>query len=148
MIGPLEDRGPIVLDTNVISELAKPAPNNEVVGRLHSVSHRTLITSIVLGELRLGAELLPEGRRRAELVRFCDLVEREYRERTLPLTAEMVHHYAQSIAGLRRLGRQMTVNDAYIAAATVTVGGTLWTRNVKDFSEYPGLRLVDPFSTT
>ena len=80
---------PIVLDTNVISELARPRPDAAIVEFLRRVSHRTLITSVVLGELYLGVEILPAGRRKDALRRHADGVRDAYRERTLPLTGSV-----------------------------------------------------------
>lgn len=137
---------PIVLDINVVSELARPQPDPAIASYLRSVSHRTLITSIVLGELHLGVELLPAGRRQDELRRHVVGVRDAYRDRIIPLTAPVVENYARAIAQLRQGGISMSVNDAYIAAATVTAGAHLCTRNVRDFESYPGLTLIDPLN--
>lgn len=135
---------PIVLDTNVVSELARPRPDPEVVAYLRRVSHRTLITTVVLGEIYLGVELLDEGRRKVELRRHADSVREAYRRRTIPFTADAAQHYAASVAQLKSQGLAMSVNDAYIAASTVTSNAQLATLNAKDFENYPGLDLVDP----
>ncbi|WP_022873373.1 PIN domain-containing protein [Nesterenkonia alba] len=135
---------PIVLDTNVVSELARPRPDPEVVSFLRRISHRTLITTVVLGEIYLGVELTHEGRRKAELRRHADSVRDAYRQRTIPFTAAAAQHYAASVAHLRAQGLKMSVNDAYIAASTVTSNASLATLNVKDFEHYPELELIDP----
>lgn len=139
-----QEERPIVLDTNVVSELVRPRPDPDVVTYLRRVSHRTLITTVVLAEICLGVELVDEGRRKTELRRHADSVREAYRQRTIPFTAEAAQHYAVSIARLKARGVSMSVNDAYIAASAVTSDALLATLNVKDFENYPGLKLLDP----
>lgn len=141
----IKPSGPIVLDTNVVSELARPQPNEVVVEFLRAVSPRTFITTIVLAELYLGVEILAAGHRKRELRRHADAVRAAYHRRTVALTSEVAQNYARGVAEMRRRGRAISVNDAYIAAATVIIEGTLCTGNAYDFEHYPGLRVVDPF---
>nr|WP_272905608.1 PIN domain-containing protein [Sediminivirga luteola] len=132
------------MDTNVVSELARPRPDPEGLAYLRRVSHRTLITTVVLGEIYLGVEFVDEGRRKTELRRHADSVRKAYRQRTVPFTAAAAQHYAVSFAQLKSQGLNTSVNDAYIAASTVTSKASLTTLNVKDFENYPGLELIDP----
>lgn len=138
-------RSPIILDTNVLSELARPQPDPEVVAALHGVSARAYLSVITLGELRLGVALLDEGRRKRELLHHVTSVEEAFDGRTIPLSSPVIRHYATSIAQLTRRGVAISVNDAYIAATAVTHGATLYTRNLKDFERYPGLTLHSPW---
>jgi predicted nucleic acid-binding protein len=58
----------ILLDTNVVSELMKPAPAVEVVGWTASQPATSLYTtSITQAEILHGIMLLPAGRRRKAL---------------------------------------------------------------------------------
>jgi predicted nucleic acid-binding protein len=60
----------IVLDTNVISEAMKPAPNPAVRAWLNQQVAETLyLTSVTLAEMLFGIAMLPEGRRRNILTR-------------------------------------------------------------------------------
>ena len=137
---------PVVLDTNVISEPVKPHPDLNVIDYLRQVSNRSYITSVVLGEIYLGVEILPEGRRKQNLRIHADSVRDAYRNRTIPFTGEMAEHYAVSVAHLKRQGIAIKVNDAYIAAAAATHGAILCTRNLKDFQHYPDLQMQDPWN--
>lgn len=136
---------PIILDTNVLSELARPEPDTTVLAELQPVSDRTYISAITLGELRLGVEVLDEGRRRRDLLHHVHAVRDAYSDRTIPLTAAAMENYAVSVAMLKRQGVAISVNDAYIAATAVTHGAVLYTRNLKDFQGYPGLEVLSPW---
>jgi hypothetical protein len=58
----------IILDTNVVSELRKPEPHRGVLAWTEAQAVESLhLTSITIGELALGVELLALGRRREEL---------------------------------------------------------------------------------
>ena len=64
----------IVLDTNVLFEVLRPAPEARVLGWLASRPRSALFTTTVTrGEIFYGVRLLPEGRRRDALV-IMDLV--------------------------------------------------------------------------
>ena len=57
-----------LIDTNVISEVAKPHPNPQVVAFLHETDEdRLFISVVVLGELRRGVALKADGRAKASL---------------------------------------------------------------------------------
>lgn len=61
--------GRFLLDTNILSEFSRTGkPNERVRQWLASVSLDSLHVSVItLGELRFGVELLPAGKRRAQL---------------------------------------------------------------------------------
>ena len=59
----------IVLDTNVISELFKPAPDPGVMAWVGSLPGKDMFTTAVTrGELLFGLHRMPEGRRRSDLL--------------------------------------------------------------------------------
>lgn len=56
----------IILDTNVISELWKIAPNSNVLEGIDAQAIETIyLFAITVAELRYGLATMPEGRRRA-----------------------------------------------------------------------------------
>ena len=62
-----------LLDTNVISEWTRPRPNPAVVAWLDAVDEDTLYLSVLaFAEIRLGIELLPEGRKRSRISAWLD----------------------------------------------------------------------------
>ncbi len=54
-----------LLDTNIISELSKPAPDPNCVAWVASKRGFCHLSSITLSELRYGIERLPEGKRKS-----------------------------------------------------------------------------------
>lgn len=55
----------IILDTNVVSELLRPAPEKRVVDCLGGLDGSGVyLTTITEAELRLGVAILPAGKRR------------------------------------------------------------------------------------
>lgn len=59
-----------LLDTNVLSESSRKAPDSKVVNWLQSIPDAALFTCVLpLAEIRLGIELLGAGKKRAELER-------------------------------------------------------------------------------
>jgi predicted nucleic acid-binding protein len=58
----------LLIDTNVLSEVQRPAPNLKVLGWLDAVDEdRTFISVASIAELRRGVALMSDGRRRAAL---------------------------------------------------------------------------------
>lgn len=138
----------IILDTNVISELMKPGPN-EVVDRWIDGRIETEIfaTAISQAEILFGLELLPRGKRRDALERAArSIFEEDLDHRVLAFDTQAAEHYADIAATRRRAGRPITSLDAQIAAITRAHGATLVTRDVFDF-EGCGIDLIDPWST-
>lgn len=73
-----------MLDTNVIAELMKPHPDEKVLSLIDRQSD-PLITSVTAPELLDRANRLPDGQRRARIVRaIADLLDLEFASRVLP----------------------------------------------------------------
>lgn len=57
-----------LLDTNVISELKRPEPNENVVNWFTSIQKDSLYLSVLtLGEIRKGVDKLPDSKRKQAL---------------------------------------------------------------------------------
>lgn len=136
----------ILLDTNVISELMKPNPDQSVVNWLDSQFVSTLnICAVTRAEIELGIALLPAGRRRQNISRAAQNVFMRFSGRCLAFDEMAAVEYAQLVAGRSRRGRPITVEDAQIAATALVAGLELATRNIHDFEQIPGLKLIDPW---
>lgn len=136
----------IVLDTNVLSELMKAAPDEGVVrwlGARPASAHYT--TSITQAEILHGIQLMPAGKRRTLLMHAADAVFREdFAGRVLAFGREAAPSYARIAAERRRLGRPISQFDAQIAAIAHVSGASVATRNVDDFADV-GLKILNPW---
>lgn len=137
----------ILLDTNVLSELMRPEPNQEVVQWLNRrPDYEIWICSVTVAEIRLGISLLPQGKRRREfLIAAEQTFQDDFFERCLPFDCEAAEHYAHIQAMRKQQGLPMSVEDAQIAAVALTANLVLATRNVKDFVGIDGLQIVNPW---
>ena len=138
----------IVLDTNVISELMKPAPSTVVRAWVSSQSSMSLFTTAVnVAEILYGIERLPQGRRKRQLRELVGDVFSAFDDKVPAFDHEAARAYASLVDRRSRLGRPVEGFDAQIAAICAVHGATLATRNLKDFVD-TGIPAVDPWSTT
>jgi hypothetical protein len=137
----------IILDTNVLSEAMRPAPDAEVLGWLAEQPAASLYTtSITQAEILHGLMLLPPGRRRRSLeAAAASMFEEDFGGRILGFGTEATPPYARIASERRRAGRPISHFDAQIAAIARSVGAAIATRNRADF-EGCGVALVDPWN--
>lgn len=136
----------MVLDTNVLSELMRPAPSTSVVDWLDEQDTSELaITSLTAAELRAGVALLPDGQRKAALgQRIESMIIETFAGFILAFDAESSASYAEIVAARTRAGRPISAFDAQIAAVCRQHDAVLATRNTNDFTG-AGIELVDPW---
>ena len=136
----------IVLDTNVISELARQAPDPGALSWLDSLEVSDVATTAVTAaELRYGVARLPDGHRKRELtVVIRGILTEDFHGRVLPFDERASVRYAEIVTGRERIGRPIGVADAQIAAICRDLGAILATRNTTGFEE-AGVELIDPW---
>ncbi|HXE64077.1 MAG TPA: type II toxin-antitoxin system VapC family toxin [Bryobacteraceae bacterium] len=136
----------IVLDTNVLSEIVKPAPAARVTAWFASQYPEELcITTTTQAEILYGIEILPEGRRKSGLREsFAVLFEQQFAGRVLPFDERSAWAFAAIAAVHRKAGRRIGEMDCQIAAITLSRNASLCTRNVKDFGRC-GITLINPW---
>ena len=136
----------IVLDTDVVSELMRPAPSLVVVGwvRGHE-AHELQTTAITLAEIGYGIKRLRDGQRRDRLQAAAAELFARFADQVLPFDAPAAEQYALVVAGRDGSGHPIDGLDAQIAAICVAQGSMLATRNAKDF-EGTGVTLTDPWA--
>ena len=136
----------IALDTNVISELMRPRPDERVLAWIETTTEEIAITSVTLAELLAGLRRLPDGRRRAEISSRVGVVVAEYRGTgsVLPFDEAAAEQYAEILALRERAGLPIATADAQIAAICAARGATCATRNTSDFAG-TGIELFDPW---
>lgn len=137
----------ILLDTNVLSELMRPAPDPYVVRWLDAQPEWDVwISAITVAEIRLGISLLPDGSRKKLLLGLAEqMFQEDFVDRCLPFDYDAAVEYALVVPERNQLGHPISVEDAQIAAIAKTAGLTLATRNTKDFSGISGLKVVNPW---
>ena len=114
----------LVLDTNVYSDYAEGAP--EVVEYLAVHGDQLFLPSVVLGELHYG---FMKGKRQA----FNEQKLREFVERLkvaiVTVDENVAKRYAAIYLSLQKKGKKIPINDVWIAASCIEVGGVLLTRD-------------------
>lgn len=136
----------IILDTNVISEIFRPEPDQHVVDWLESLTGDVAITSITLAELLTGVRRLPDGRRKEALAGGIETALQPYRDSrsVLPFDDVAADRYADVLVARKLAGSPINMADAQIAAICLAHDAACATRNVKDFS-HTGVELFDPW---
>ena len=136
----------IILDTNVLSELMKPAPAANVLAWVKAQRASSLYTtSITQAEILHGLMLLAPGRRRRALeAAAASMFAEEFGGRILGFGTDAAPSYARIASERRRAGRPISQFDAQIAAIATTAGAALATRNVSDFDDCD-VPTVDPW---
>lgn len=131
-----------LLDTNVVSELARPQPDAGVLAFV-SAMPSIVLASVVLYELERGVLNVPSGKRRRDLERWlATLLEGPIEVVALDADAARAAARIETRAAVR--GRPIDPRDALIAGTARAHGFGLATRNLAHFRGH-GVRLVDPF---
>jgi predicted nucleic acid-binding protein len=136
----------ILLDTNIVSETLRQAPNESVIAWLDAQPADSLyLCTPVLAELLFGVERLPAGARKNRLRAAMDRLEDDlYRDRILAFDLAAAREYARIAAARAARGRPMAQMDALIAAIAVSYRTGLATRNVGHFADL-GIDVINPF---
>lgn len=136
----------ILIDTNVISEPLRKAPEARVVEWIDAQPLETLyLSAITVAELRFGVASLPAGKRRNGLHESLET-------RVLPLFAGRVlafelaatQNYAQLMTKARVSGFSIATADGYIAATAAANGMAVATRDTAAF-EAAGVPVINPW---
>ena len=135
----------IVLDTNVISEAMKPAPDAAVRAWLNDQVAQTLyLSSVTLAELLFGIRALPAGRRKNMLDRAMTELLALFEDRILPFDTDAARHYADLAVTARNGGRGFPTPDGYVAAVAASRGFIVASRDRSPY-EAAGLKVIDPW---
>ena len=114
----------LVLDTNTFTDYAEGIP--QTVEFMASHGEQLFLPSVVLGELYYGCM---KGRRQ----RFNEEKLHQFISRlkvgTIEVSANVARKYATIYVALRRKGTKIPINDVWIAACCMEVGGVLLTRD-------------------
>ena len=136
----------ILLDTDVVSEPLRPAPDARVIDWIDAQPLETLfLSAITVAELRAGVALLPAGKRRTGLQQNLEKrVLPLFAGRVLPFDLACTPAYAVLLARARTAGLAIATADGYIAAIAAANGFTVATRDTGPF-EAAGVAVIDPW---
>lgn len=133
-----------MVDTNIVSELRKPAGNPNVKQWIASADSSDLfISALVLGEIRQGIERL-RGRDPAQAGIYESWLERlstAFSAKILPITVQVAQTW-----GRINVPDPLPVIDGLMAATAITHNLIFVTRNTAEVAK-TGVRLLNPFES-
>jgi toxin FitB len=133
-----------LVDTNVLSELAKPLPASGVLAWFRTYQSDLYVSSITIGEIRKGLELLPAGTRKAGLQAWFKSICECMEGRILSFNTATAHVWGHLVGTLEKKGIQLPTIDSQLAATASRHGLTMVTRNESDF-KHTGVKVLNPF---
>jgi predicted nucleic acid-binding protein len=136
----------IILDSNVISELMRPRPEQKVIVWLDRQPRSSVwTTSITLLEIGFGLQIMPTGKRRDLYTEGFENLLHRIDNRVAPFDHEAAQRACALMASRKSQGRPRESRDTMIAGIVVSRNATFATRNTRDFDDIPAL-LVDPWT--
>jgi toxin FitB len=136
----------IILDSNVVSEVMRPTPDERVIAWLDRQPRSSIwTTSITVFEIRFGLDIMPSGKRRDVYTKgFENLLDR-IDHRVAPFDIEAAQHASALMASRKIRGRPRESRDTMIAGIVLSRHATLATRNARDFHDLSA-PVVDPWT--
>ena len=136
----------ILLDTNVVSELMRPAPHPAVAAYFRA-QHllEVFLPAVCEGEVRYGIVRMPAGRRRDDLAAaFRAFLDQGFGARVVAYDSACAAGYASVRTARERAGRPVKIPDLQIAGTALAHGAAVATRNVADFQGC-GIVVINPW---
>ncbi|MCG9917402.1 MAG: type II toxin-antitoxin system VapC family toxin [Phenylobacterium sp.] len=134
-----------LLDTNIISNIARPAPPDSLLAWMGAQNDEDLfIASLTVAEIRRGVLEKPAGKRRDQLEGWFsgpDGPQALFAGRVLPFDEAAGLIWGRLMAEGRSQGRPRSALDTIIAAVAEAYGCTVVTDNEKDFA---GVEVLNP----
>ena len=133
-----------LLDTNVVSELRKRAPDPHVLAwHQRNVTAAAYVSVLVLGEIRQGIRRVRhrDAAQAEALERWLEGLVAGYRDRILPVTADVAREWGR----LAALPQPPPAVDGLMVATARVHRLVLVTRNVGDVAG-TGVPVVNPFA--
>jgi tRNA(fMet)-specific endonuclease VapC len=136
-----------IVDTNIVSEIMRPKPNEVVLAKWQQHYTEIGITAVTWHELLTGVNLMSESKRRSAFEAFLFHSIQKVLP-ILPYDYDSAQWHAYERARLTQLGHKPAFPDGQIAAIAVVNDLTLISRNVSDFVEFAELKIENWFDTT
>lgn len=135
----------IVGDTNVLSELAKTKPDQNVLGWLARFAVVVGLPTIVLEEVHFGVLSETDPARRAGLAAFLERIESEFAARLIAYDAAAARATARLRTDMQAEGTPIAARDAQIAGVALSRRVPLATRD-RVFRRVPNLTVLNPWT--
>jgi toxin FitB len=136
----------IILDSNVVSELMRPRPEERVIAWLDRQPRSSIwTTSVTVFEIRFGLQVMPFGKRRDVYARGFENLLEGIERRIAPFDVEDAEHASTLMASRKQQGRPCKDRDTMIAGIVLAHHATLATRNVSHFYDLSA-PLIDPWT--
>ena len=137
----------IILDTNVLSALARPEPDAAVLKWLNLQPGASIwTTSVTVMEIRYGLKTMPSGRRREALMQQMEAVfSQDIEGRIASFDAAAAEQAAELMALRKRKGRPVDSRDTMIAGIVLATRATLATGNTSHFQDL-SVPVVNPWA--
>ena len=134
-----------LVDTNILSELTKPLPEQQVEAFLRQSKDRVFVSVFSIGEIRKGIASLPQSKKRVFLEDWldCEMLP-WFADRVLPVTLAIAEHWGNLSAQSNAKGRPRPIIDAILAATALNHDLVLVTRNVRDYEDF-GVTILNPW---
>jgi tRNA(fMet)-specific endonuclease VapC len=125
-----------LLDTCVLAEYQKPAPDVKVMNWLAAQIEESLFLSVLtVGEIEKGIARLPSSKRKNNLETFLENLVTRFDRRILNLDTLVLRRWGHLTGGLEKKGRVLTIVDSLLAATALEYNLTIVTRNTADFAD-------------
>ena len=121
-----------LLDTNIISEIRKPSPNENVLKLFAEKKNLSAISSVTWAESLAGVKRMPEGKKKEALSAYYNEIIRGQFD-ILPFDEHAATIYSDLYPKLEASGKMPPEFDLQIASVAIANNMILVTRNAKDF---------------
>jgi predicted nucleic acid-binding protein len=132
----------IILDTNVVPEIIRLAPDRQVAAWFNATHPDDVFTTAITeAELWFGVAQLPRGRRRDDVEARVARILALFRPGIISFDSAAARFFGP----LAARHPDMDPLDGEIAAIALAHGATIATRNTRHFADC-GVELIDPWS--
>jgi predicted nucleic acid-binding protein len=135
-----------LLDTNVLSELSRPSPDNGVLSFVSCQSKEAWISDINIAEIENGMRMQRLDERRMTIRRWLDsVVLPMFAGRILPISKDIILEVLGIMHETRRMGFTISTPDLLIAGSAVAESLVVVSRDSKPYRQAEGA-VLDPWS--
>jgi tRNA(fMet)-specific endonuclease VapC len=131
-----------LLDTNVLSEPLRPAPNQHILDRLQRHQSEIATATLVWHELLFGCYRLPSSARRTAIETYLNQVVAPSIP-ILPYDGQAAEWHAAEHARLVTIGQPPPFADGQIVAIAKAYSLVLVTANVSAYARFHGVQVED-----